>query len=136
MKKKPGSTHIYWNDTTYKVGIVFLIGDKDECARIAKKKYHLIIDMGCEHLTHTGMCWWLPEFGNVIWLKKFSKSKDDIGYLVHECQHALFNVFNARGIKYSVKGEEAFCYYIEDLVNFFLERWEKNNERKAKATRK
>ena len=117
--------HIHWRDTIYQTNFLFLIGNTAECAKIAKRKYKVIWEVEDIKETTYAMCWWYPTFGNVIWLKKFNKSKEWIGYLSHECLHALFNLFKNRGISYSKRSEEAYCYYYQDIVQFFLEQWEK-----------
>ena len=117
--------HIHWSDSIYKTRFLFLIGDIDKCVKIAKRNYQVILDIEHIQCNTYAMCWWYPTFGTVIWLKKFNKTSEWMGYLTHECLHALFNLFKSRGIKYSRKGEEAYCYYLQDIVQFFLEQWEK-----------
>jgi hypothetical protein len=120
---------IYWSDSVYNTQFLFMIGDIDKCAKIAKRKYHVIAKTEDIREIAQGLCWWYPTFGNVIWLRKFNKTKEGMGYLVHECLHALFNLFEDKGITHSKEGEEAYCYYLQDIVRFFLTQWEKKQNK-------
>ena len=56
----------------------------------------------------------------VIWLRKFTSSRDDLDTLVHECSHATFWILRYVSIPITYAKEEAFTYYNGALVSYFV----------------
>jgi hypothetical protein len=64
-----------------------------------------------------GHCWVRLGSPVVVWVQ----SVRDVPSLVHEIMHAVFGMFEARGLKHSRESEEAYTYTVEDLLRRVLE---------------
>lgn len=63
-----------------------------------------------------GHCWVCLGVPVVVWVASIK----DIPCLVHETMHAVFGMFEARGLKHSRDSEEAYTYTVEDLLRRVL----------------
>lgn len=111
------------HDELYGVYLEVLIGGTvNDLVNIAKEKYKITdIDYG-ENL---GGWFAFDEDSSVafIWLAKLSQEIQDVGYLVHETQHATFDILYSRGLKHCSKSAEAFTYYQQYLVTQIIGKY-------------
>jgi hypothetical protein len=63
-----------------------------------------------------GHCWVKAGTPIVVWVE----SLENVPALVHEIMHAVFGMFEARGLKHSRESEEAYTYTVEDLLRRVL----------------
>lgn len=68
----------------------------------------------------------------IIYLYPNQTYEELISTLSHEILHSIFAITNYSGNQYSQKGEELYCYYMSDILQYFMKSLNlKRHEEKA-----
>lgn len=78
-------------------------------------------------------CCWHAGVNQIIWLNSFKRNDPhDIGMLVHEVNHAVFNRAGHLGFTLSPDSDEHYCYEAEYLAGAFINALQKKFFKEAK----
>ena len=120
MKKKLKIINFY--DNIYKEKFSFIIGDSGQAKKYIKKQHNYNTDFREFVIGKTIL---ISDYGIVVWLKRFNKGTESLGVLLHEVIHAVFFIFESKGIKFDGDYSEHFVYYCEYIMTTFLGKYKK-----------
>ncbi len=125
--------HKYYFDEVYSINYIFLLNIKSDkqIESILKKSYPETYKMYIK-LKKQGENMSMENcagknirslYRHIILVKAGMSSPSFHSVLAHECLHAMFDVFDKRGVTYDPKDiNEQFTYYLEMLMRVALEK--------------
>lgn len=91
--------------------------DEEQFKHLSKRKKLTDYDKEQLQMDDTVGYNYKTEYGTqVIRLRKFENTPEDIGVLIHEILHCVIDFTERVGIKFSHDSEEVFTYGLEDLL--------------------
>ena len=99
--------------------VIFVIGDKKYHDKVLKRKLgSRFKDLGDSKYGSSGQQETYNDFDLVVWLKDFENTFEDYGILLHECIHAISEMYAIKGIALSLNNranQEFMAYATEHL---------------------